>query len=548
MIRPRDFGIATAVVLSSFSAAIAQTEDMAPGPWERVESVAEASRFLHLATFGPSPSSIASLLGQNFESWFEAQRRMPVTLTLPYIEQRAAAGASISFPRRLHAWRSAAMRGPDQLRQRVAYALSQIFVCSDIGELRGRGREMAEYQDILARNALGSFRELLQEVTLSAAMGTFLDMAKNERPDPANNIRADENYAREVMQLFTLGLDLLNIDGTPVLDQQGERVPTYTQDDIENLARAFTGWTYAGATNFRGARLSTGPMIPFEDFHDLDPKVVLGSAIAGGLRASKTMDRALGILFNHQNVAPFIATALIKQLTTANPSPGYVARVARVFEDNGSGFRGDLFATVRAILTDEAVRRPGAQFGKLREPRLRQIALLRAFGAYARAGEQPTEAEYSNWGNQNIGQVPYQAPSVFNFYLPEHKPAGLFTQLDLTAPVFQITHTNSSVELNDLMFLLAYQRDDYNPSLPPSSTRIQIHPWLAIADEPNALVDLLSILLAPAGIEPSTRAEIARYIDTVPAKPRNSNRPRGHRRVREAIYLIATAPEAAVLR
>jgi uncharacterized protein (DUF1800 family) len=260
---------------------------------------------------------------------------------------------------RIDAWWKAVMQSDDQLRQRVAFALSEILVVSDLNnDLRSQPEGMVTYYDLLLTHAFGNFRDLLEAVTLSPIMGTYLSHLGNEKADDALNIRPDENYAREVMQLFTIGLDELNQDGTAKLDANGNTIATYGQAEIEGFARVFTGWTFAGSETFkRKSRDYVAPMQAFEEYHSQRQKTLLnGDIIPQGYSAQESLQLALDNLFNHQNVAPFISKQLIQRLITSNPTPQYVERIASVFNDNGEGVRGDLAAVVKAIYLDDEAR------------------------------------------------------------------------------------------------------------------------------------------------------------------------------------------------
>ncbi|WP_293001512.1 DUF1800 family protein, partial [Nevskia sp.] len=290
------------------------------------------------ATFGPKLSEINSLAtATSFDPWLTQQRNAPITLQLPYLQQREAGGAALVQADRMDAWFRSSITGPDQLRQRVAFALSELFVVSEnFGALNFDVKGLANYYDILARNAFGSYRTLLEQVTLTPQMGLYLSMIRNQRPDPANGIRSDENYAREIMQLFTVGLVRLNLDGTPQLTPQGATIPTYNQADVENLARVFTGFGPGGGgtDSFSFTVLDPDritPMAPYQQYHDTNAKTIIGNTtIAAGQQALPELRQALDVLFNHPNVGPFVSQQLIRKLVTANPSPAYVQRVATV--------------------------------------------------------------------------------------------------------------------------------------------------------------------------------------------------------------------------
>jgi uncharacterized protein (DUF1800 family) len=305
------------------------------------------------------------------------------------------AGQTIANPVPLNnyrqdAWFRNAMHGPDQLRQRVAFALSEIMVVSQNGALLRAPFATASYYDMLATNAFGNFRQLMQDVTLHPAMGVYLSMLGNRKPDAARNIRPDENYARELMQLFTIGLYQLDDDGQPLHDANGDRIPSYEQADVEAFAHVFTGWTYAGATSFTTAKRTTAnqivPMQAYPAEHAPGEKRLLDypgatkPILPAGQTPEQDLADALDNLFDHPNVGPFIAKQLIRKLVTSNPTRNYVYRVAKVFDNDGTGTRGNLAAVVRAILFDSEARNPPAndRLGKVKEPVIKLTQLWRA--------------------------------------------------------------------------------------------------------------------------------------------------------------------------
>jgi len=389
------------------------------------------ARILMQGSFGPTGSDIEDGLAMGGPAqWIDAQMALPAELHLPKVmpllpTYKNASGETEPDRQRARYrvfWEQT-LGADDQLRQRVAFALSQIFVISDkSGKLTRDGHRVADYYDVLVRNAFGNFRQLLEEVTLSSSMGGYLSMLGNDKPDASTGKRADENYAREVMQLFTIGLVGLNLDGS---ERSGN--VTYTQPDVENLARALTGWGF----NVGGWRPSSSrpgrespallqPMVAFPDHHDTDAKVFLGNTLPAGQTAEQDLKMVLDILFEHPNVGPFIGEQLIKRLVTSNPSRGYVRRVASVFNNNGAGVRGDMGAVVKAILLDDEARnqttRNRNDFGKLREPLLRYAAMYRAFEA---KGNMTINIYHPTVIPQI---VPLTAPSVFNYYSPMPLP------------------------------------------------------------------------------------------------------------------------------
>ena len=440
-------------------------EDLGPG---NTMSVEDASRFLVQTTFGPTYEGIVELSNSSFKAWLNRQYSLPVTRTVDYAESQE--GWITNYPLiigRAHdsALLNVMLTAPDQLRHRVAYALSQIFVVSlNVSNgISERPLFYLDYYDLLAENAFGNYRDLLEKVTLNDVMGFYLTMKlnapANTQVGPVNHPAAffstspDENYAREIMQLFSIGLVELNLDGTPVM-VNGEAVPTYTQETVENFARVFTGWNYKSANGSSffnlGVPFDTSPMISFDDFHDKGTKTLLNNeTLPANQTAVRDLDMALDNIFNHKNVAPFISKLLIQHLVTSNPTPAYVERVARVFNNNGSNVRGDLKAVVEAILLDTEARNGHKtlpnQFGKFKEPYIRQLSLWRGLRARRKVSNRNLFSAYDDGFLERLRQQPLKAPSVFNFYQPDFSPPGVFRDDGLVAPVAQLMDTESVI-------------------------------------------------------------------------------------------------------
>ncbi|MBT1444090.1 DUF1800 family protein [Shewanella sp. JM162201] len=441
-----DNGGATAQAETSIEALRAMTE-------------LEASRLLHQATMGPVSGEISASAGISEEEWIAQQMALPQSSLLANIRLYGnETELNYNTNHWVDTWWRTSMAAPDQLRQRVAFALSEIFVVSTKGAgLTREPRGMANYYDMLAAHAFGNFRDLLEDVTLSPVMGVYLSHLGNEKADEARNIRPDENYAREVMQLFTIGLEMLNADGTPIIGNDGRAIATYGQDEIEGFARVFTGWTYGGATRWVNPQKNyLVPMTAWAAYHSPEQKQLLGGTVLpAGQSAEQDLSDALDNLFNHPNVGPFIGKQLIQRLVRSNPSPAYVARVSAVFNDNGSGVRGDMAAVVKAILLDDEARIPNLadnRAGKVREPLLRTMQLWREFKADSVSGRVLTlDMEESH------GQAPLGSPSVFNFFRPNFAPAAL--QADgLVAPELQIANDASLIGHMNFSHMATYSR------------------------------------------------------------------------------------------
>jgi uncharacterized protein (DUF1800 family) len=523
-------------------------------------SAAEASRFLAQTTFGPTKAEIDALTGKStadLRAWIDAQEALPATSHLAATDDDFKTFATGTNPQysqqnRQAAWWKVNVSAPDQLRQRVAFALSELFVVSDANTtLSGTPRGLANYYDLLARGAFGNFRDLLEQVTLSPVMGTYLSSLRNSKPTYDRNgqllTSPDENYAREVMQLFTIGLSQLQPDGTLKLDALGLPIPTYDQKTITETARVLTGWSFNAdtsvASNFRGAKADfLSPMVLYPTFHDTGAKTIVGGVqIPANQSGAKDLKDLLDALFNHPNTGPFVARRLIQRLVTSNPSPGYVYRVAQVFADNGSGVRGDLGAVIRAILMDYEARSSAvagnASFGKLKEPLIRVTALLRAFNGAANNGRYP----YTFPENQTK-QAALRSPTVFNFFEPDYVEPGLLASSGLYAPEFQIVDDYSAISVPNLLWNVIYaNRSATNPA--DATIGIQLDSLIPLAGDPSALVEATNLILAGGQISQTITDRIAAAINAMPPTDVMSN---SVERVRSAIYLTVTVPQGAV--
>lgn len=505
---------------------------------------AEAYQLLNQGSFGATEAEAERVISMRQEAWVEEQFQKPLSLQLPYLQSLPPP----QFPFQLHEdrvdiWFRNALNGEDQLRQRVAFALSEIMVVSQLGALGNLPYAVADYYDVLARNAFGNYRELLEEVTLHPAMGVYLSMLGNEKPDPALNIRPDENYAREVMQLFSIGLVELNIDGTEKLDMQGQPIPTYDQEIIEGFAHVYTGWTFAGAPSFRQARPTRFnqviPMQLYPGFHDLGAKTLLnGVTLPAGQSGDQDLRDALDNIFNHPNVGPFIAIRLIQRLVNSNPSPGYVRRVAEVFNNNGSGVRGDLAAVIRAILLDAEAHPTMAMEidGKVKEPLLRLTQLWKAYNATSNSGRFPLGASYILFG-----QGPLQSPSVFNFFSPFYAPPGEIRDSSLVAPELEIATEYQNTLFTNYMFYQVFALNHTNNALEDDDVFINFEEEMAIAADPDALIDMVAGKLLAGQISDTLRQEIAGMLARVPETDAAI-------RAAETIYFVLTSPEYAYQR
>ena len=537
-----------------------------PAPSPPAIGRADAFRFLNQATFGATAADVQSLIALGYEGWIDRQLQLPASLELPHVQQVFATYPPGADFTRLHEdrvdiWLRNALHAPDQLRQRVAFALSEIMVISQASTLVGYPWGSASYYDMLARNAFGDFRELLEEVTLHPAMGVYLSMLGNQKPDAVRNIRPDENYARELMQLFTIGLVQLNGDGTVRRDAQSRPIATYDQQVIEGFAHVYTGWNFSGAPNFALARPTiqnqTVSMQAYAEQHDTGAKRVLdypGAAftqISAGQSPQEDLEGALDNIFGHPNVAPFISKQLIQRLVTSNPSPRYVARVAARFENDGTGRRGNLGAVVKVILLDAEARSlpqtgtaARATTGKLSEPLLRLTQFWRAYGAASQSGKYNVQSITGL-----IGQGPLQAPSVFNFFSPFHAPPGEILDQGLVAPEMQVATEYLSSLLTNYFFILSFCFNDAPitgcPPIPADLradvVTVNLSAERALATDPAALVNAIADRLAGGSISATLATEARAAIVRAPAGETPL-------RVAEALYLISTAPELALQR
>ena len=515
-----------------------------PPPTIPPVSISEANQFLNQATFGATVASQQNFVGLGHDNWLDQQMATPASLQLPHLQ-------SLPLPQipsqlqtdRVDIWFRNVLNGNDQLRQRVAFALSEILVISHLGALNDLPFSVAHFYDMLVNNAFGNYRQLMQEVTLHPAMGVYLSMLGNEKPDPALNIRPDENYARELMQLFSIGLVELNDDGSVKLNAQNQPIPTYSQQIIEGFAHVFTGWNYAGFVRFEDAFPTVGnqtiPMQLYPDFHDTGSKTLLnGVVLAAGQTGAQDLSDALDNVFSHPNLGPFLAIRLIQRLVTSNPSPGYIDRVASIFNNNGFGVRGDLGAVVRAILMDDEARpeMPMELDGKIKEPIIRLTQLWRAYNARSRSGRYPIIYAYIVFG-----QGPLQSPSVFNFFSPYFAPPGEIRANNLVAPELEIATEHLNTDVTNYMFLQAFVNNSTNPSPGDDDVLIDISEEIAIAADINGLIDLVSDKLMGGTISDTLRTEIAGLLEQIPAT--NSLV-----RAAEVVYFIVTSPEYAYQR
>ncbi len=486
---------------------------------------ADAVRFLQRATFGGTPADVDGLVRDGVGAWFTRQLRLlPAEKHLDRMLRLDTPNQSVGFT---SVYWQGVFTGADQLRKRVAYALSQIFVVSERDVDRN---DVAYYADLLEEHALGTFRNLLEKITYSRAMGRYLTYNNNRKANAAQGRVPDENYAREIMQLFTIGLWELNADGTQRLSG-GQPIPTYDLDDVRGLARVLTGLAFDNTPPT--PERNRFPMGIVEANHELGTKEFLGVVIPANTTTAASIGRALDTLANHPNTGPFIVKQLIQRLVTSNPTPAYVARVAAVFTNDGAGQRGNLAAVVRAILVDDEAWQdsPPDSFGKLREPVLRYTTVLRALGVATTAQIWPVGR--TNEEATALGQSPYYSSSVFNFYRPGYvPPQTALGDQRLVAPEFQIA-TESAV-LAWVNFLGAQLR-----SL-PAVLSLDLAALNALATTPPALIDELGARLCPRGLSAAVRTVLVRRVSAI-TRPNAADQTR--ERVLGAVLMIAASSD-----
>ncbi|MEE4212368.1 MAG: DUF1800 family protein [Parvularcula sp.] len=515
-------------------------------------------RFAQQATFGANPRDLAEIETMGYANWIEWQISLPIS---SYVERAKTHYAATSGFGRHHllvmAWERA-LYGDDQLRQRMTFALSQIVVASALhGSDRPYQRSMAAYADVLQRNALGNYGDLIREVTFTPAMGQYLTHIDNEKADPLRGSKPDENYAREIMQLFTIGLHQLESDGSPRNEE------TYDSTDVEGLAAVMTGLSWPSGWGKRPHADDDevfATLKGYSEKHEGAPKSFLNTVVNVGTSAEDSIELALDHLLNHPNLAPFISEQLIQRLVTSNPSRAYVKRVADVFNAGryvlpndraiGTGRRGDLAATAAAILLDREARDqlPSEETGKLREPVLRLAQLHRTFrpdidvsssGSLPKTEGWTTRIHFSNYLGQNF----FTSPSVFNFYRPGYVPAGTESgTLGLRVPEMQIATASAQVSYVNIMAGIVSRPDQ---SADGSRVgEIDLSHYLAAADDPTKLVRQVSYLLIGRPLDPVRERQVIDAVENVGGLKINSTVRR--RRVEIAFLMMLTSPDYIV--
>ena len=539
----------------------------------------EAARFLAQASFGPVDADIERVMAVGYAAWIDEQFALPAAshranweaadAAIKLVTPTAAAGQDQVYET---FWKQA-VTGADPLRQRVAYALSQIFVISLAdGAVGDNPRAVAAWMDMLGSQGLGTYRELLETVSRHPMMGVYLSHLRNQKADTRTGRVPDENYAREVMQLFSIGLVELNDDGSP-RTAAGSAVDTYAPADIAGLAKVFTGWSWAcpdwPANNcfFGGSNngnsdpdRSFKAMLGYPQFHSTEAKTFLGTTIAaqGTADPGASLKTALDTLAAHANVGPFIGRQIIQRLVTSNPSPAYVRAVSQAFANNGAGVRGDMKAVVKAVLMNAEARRSSDTSGKVREPVLRLAAYLRAF---------PHKSDTGNWrvGNTDnvatsLGQTPMRSPSVFNFYRPGYvAPGTSAAAAGLVSPEMQIAHETTAAGWVNFM------RDNVSAGVGQTNTVVNgvtlnrrdiqgdFTAELALAADPVALVERVASRLTCGAAGAVLKTEISDAVGRIAIPVLNAAGTNQaaidtakRTRVNAAVLLVLVSPEFQV--
>jgi len=538
----------------------------------------EASRFLAHATLGYEKQHIDNVLDIGIEDWIDNQIQMPVSEVLPmlYTTWQMAKDTMVFYGENPddfafrpnwvyfnYAWWEIIMKNEDLLRHRVAEALSQIFVVSKNSDLSEYGDGLASYYDVLAKNALGNYKDLLTDVTLHPTMGFYLSHLNNPKSDAANNQHPDENYAREVMQLFSIGLYELNPDGSRILDANGNAIPTYGQPEIKEFAKIFTGLGVADTIAnpyqhdpvYFGRDIWTAdvtlPMIMYNYEHEPGPKTLLnGTTLPDGQSGMKDIEDAIDNLFNHPNVGPFIGYRLIQRLVKSNPSPAYVQRVTNAFNNNGAGVRGDLGAVVKAILMDSEARTCGPQSdqsaSRLREPLIRYTQFARGVDKF-----NPNNLFW------NVGYGFYDgthqdilhAPSVFNFYVYDHAPVGPIASANLVAPEFNLHDTRTAVGyMNSVSNWNSWWgriMQIWEEHWVDGQVTFDITYYKELAKDPEALINEVDKVFAHGQLSDHTKSVMRYTMDQLPIVSWDDHL---DHRVYLTMYILMVSPDYAVMR
>jgi uncharacterized protein (DUF1800 family) len=531
----------------------------------------DAARFLLQAQFSASDAEIAAVTAKGYATWLAEQMNAPASTTgWDWLNARGYGTINAStayydntYPADFMLWNQL-FTSSDAVRKRCALALSEFFVVSLVGlDFSWRCHAIAAWWDMLVANVFGNYRNLLQDVTLNPAMGYYLNTKGNSKEDPKTGRAPDENYGREVMQLFTIGLTQLNLDGTPKLGADGKPLDSYTQSDITNIARVFTGWDFDLTgnvnTNVNGRSIPSTtfarlPMALKESNHSTLASTFLGATVPANTGGAAALNIALNTLFNHPNVGPFLGKQMIQRLVTSNPSPGYVARVASAFNNNGAGVRGDLRAMFAAVLLDPEARNPATVnqngFGKLREPMLRFVQWGRTFGLNSARGSWKI-FDLSSPATQ-LGQSPMRSPSVFNFFRPGYVPPSTALSAALIpAPEFQLVNESSVGGYLNYMQNVIRSGIFVNAPDSPQSTSNGTNGFditaaysaeLALVTDATALVNRLNLLLCAGQLSAATRTLIVNALNATTVTATSSDSVKLNR-IAGAVLMVMASSE-----
>ena len=550
-------------------------------------SEADAARFLTQATFGPTPNDIAHVQRIGYEAWIDEQLKLPLPALShqAYWDSRHRAiiarnpGSRAGPGEVVHSFWAHALAGPDQLRQRMAFALSEIFVISWADNcIDNAARGAASYLDLLGKHAFGAYRDAIEAITLHPAMGCYLSHLKNQKEDESTGRMPDENYARELMQLFSIGLYEMNMNGSIKLDAKGQPIETYSASDVSGLAKVMTGWSWDcqtwpsnqcfvnGDSTTDGASTAmqyVRSMKPYQQFHSTTEKRFLGVVIPAQPiwpNPESNLKQALDTIAAHPNVAPFLSKQLIQRFVTSNPSSAYVERIALVYLRS----QGNFGQTLKAILLDEEARSPtvinSETFGKVREPILRLSAVMRAIGVQSRTGRYLLPV--TDDPGRSLGQAPLKAPSVFNFFRPGYVPPNTETaRARLVAPEMQLMHETSVAGyvnfIRDILFAgigaHGFENTETTSDVHFSFNLDENDPWLRLADQPGSLVARLNRLLTYDTLPSHVTSRITSALSSIDYKtsaPPSYQQVRDTRltRLRSAILMVASSPTFLVQR
>jgi uncharacterized protein (DUF1800 family) len=552
----------------------------------KANSDAEAARFLQQSQLAATDAEISAVRNSDFAAYLQQQYAKPMGQTgWDWLQSRGYSVLDRSrylfqeYPADFMIWNQL-FSSADSMRKRMALALSEFFVVSlQSAEFGWRSQGYAQYWDLLVQNAFGNYRQLLEDMTLNPAMGNYLNTKGNQKED-GNGRLPDENYGREVMQLFSIGLFQLNIDGTEKIGSGGKKLESYTQNDVTNIARVFTGYDFDDADgrdslpvvkedgSLETYKADTPEsvrrrMLLDPDKHSTLAANFLGATVPAGTKGEAALKIALDTLFNHPNVGPFLGKQMIQRLVTSNPSPAYVARVASAFNNNGAGVRGDLKAVWTAILLDDEARNPqntsNPNFGKLREPILRFVQWGRSFGVNSAAGSWKIFETTDVSGK--LGQSPLRSPSVFNFFRPGFVPPSTALATTMTpAPEFQIVNeTTIGGYVNFMQEVIRDGVEVVDPDIPYLEFKVfkrDVAPnyakELALANDASALVNRINLILCAGQLSAATQKIIVDTLSGTPlppatAKPEDIKNAKLDR-VSAAIFLTMASPEYLVLK